>query len=287
MDRGALPFDINDFGAMSPKGSQAHQIQVINSCLIKDTESSVDDFFKSIMSDNYNREPQPVPPVPSSSATNSYPNYAGGYNPMNQYNQFNSNPASLPHSSSMFPTAQIQHSYSLSNLDICYNGPIPSYSTTDNPNTYNNPIAQPPLPPFEGNVSDEYNPDSWEMDMSWNTSQESGFNHSLDAPRSPPHYERKGVNTNIIEYIDPSITENHLTGSADVDHRQLLLPMSGANTLGKSVKDRGRLADVDHRNLISLTGSPKTEKDTQANASTTDNSEIDEADGVQWKKDMV
>lgn len=215
MDRGALPFDINDFGAMSPKRNEAQHIQVLNSCSVKDTESSVDDFFKSIMSDSYNREPQPVPPVPSSSAPNSYPNYTGGYNQINQYNRFNSSPASLPHSGSMFPLA---HSYSLPNQDNCYNGPIPSsYATTNNPNTYNNPIAPPPLPSFDGNVSDEYNPDSWEMDMSWNTSQESSFNHSLDAPRSPPHYERKGVNTNVIEYIDPSINENHLTGSADVD----------------------------------------------------------------------
>lgn len=39
-----------------------------------------------------------------------------------------------------------------------------------------------------------------------------------------------------------------------------MAPMNGLNALG--AKDRGRLVDVDHRNLISLTGSPKlTEKD--------------------------
>lgn len=56
------------------------------------------------------------------------------------------------------------------------------------------------------------------------------------------------------------MNDSHIAGAGDVDHRQLILPMNGLNALG--AKDRGRLSDVDHRNLISLTGSPKlTEKD--------------------------
>lgn len=269
MDGGTLPFDINDFLAVSPKRSEAQAIQVINSQSIqsKDSgESTIDDFFKTIMPENYTREPQPVPPVPSPSASSNYQNYTSGYNP---YNQFNSPPTPLPHSSSMFTGPP--HPYPIPHQNNRYNGPIPGpYSTNTNTNSYANSTIPPPLPPpfnsSSSNVGDEYNPDSWEMNMSWNTTRDSSFNHSLDAPRSPPHYERKGLNTNVIEYIDPSINENPLTGSADVDHRQLLLPLSGPNALGKSAKDRGRLMDVDHRNLISLTGSPKTDKEISTNA---------------------
>lgn len=52
--------------------------------------------------------------------------------------------------------------------------------------------------------------------MSWNTTQDSSFNQSMDAPHSPPLYERKGVNTNVIEYIDPSLNESHLTGGKQI-----------------------------------------------------------------------
>lgn len=223
MDGGHLPFDINDFSSASPKVNQAH-FQVINSN--KEENFNVDDFFKSLMPDSYTPAiPQPVPPAP----TNFYGS-AFQQQQVSNYDQFN-----------------------------------PYQSYPNNSNNFNNSI-QPPLPPssFDGNQSnvanDEYNPDSWEMDMSWNTTQDSSFNQTMDAPHSPPHYERKGVNTNVIEYIEPSANDSHLNASGDVDHRQLILPMNGLSALGG--KDRGRLIDVDHRNLISLTGSPKlTEKD--------------------------
>lgn len=237
MDGGRLPFDINDFSNGSPKGNEAH-IQVINSSSGKDNENfSIDDFFKTLMHDTYTPAipiPQPVPPAPTDFYGARFSQQSQQQPPYDQFNQYQ------PY--------------------------------TNDANNFNNSI-QPPLPPSydtnQRNVSnDEYNPDSWEMDMTWNTTQDSSFNQSMDAPHSPPHYERKGVNTNVIEYIEPSADDSHLAGSGDVDHRQLILPMNGLNALG--AKDRGRLIDVDHRNLISLTGSPKlTDKDT-ANESHTE-----------------
>lgn len=238
MDGGRLPFDINDFTSSSPKSSEA-QIQVLDSTSSKENE--IDDFFKTLMHDTYTPAiPQPVPAVGSANF------YGSGFPPQqtNSYDQFNQyDNSNVNVSTNLFP----------GDNNTSYNQ---SYS-----NSFNAPITQPPLPPSRNRE------DSWEMDMSWNANQDSSFNQSMDAPRSPPHYERKGVNTNVIEYIEPGVNESHLTGAGDVDHRQLILPMNGLSALG--AKDRGRLIDVDHRNLISLTGSPKlTDKD--ANGSQSD-----------------
>lgn len=235
MDGGRLPFDINDFSSSSPKRNEAH-IQVIDSTSSKDNE--IDDFFKTLMHDTYTPAipPQPVPAVGA-------PNYYGSSFPPQQpntyeFNQYENTPVNNV-SSNLFSGDANNSSYNQS-----YSG------------TFNAPIAQPPLPrPPPTNPQE-----NWEMDMSWNASQDSSFNQSMDAPRSPPHYERKGINTNVIEYIEPGVNDSHIAGAGDVDHRQLILPMNGLNALG--AKDRGRLIDVDHRNLISLTGSPKlSEKD--------------------------
>lgn len=236
MDGGRLPFDINDFASSSPKGNEAH-IQVINSTSSKENE--IDDFFKTLMHDTYTPAlpPQPVPAVGTT-------NYYASQFPSQQtntyeFNQYESTSGNV--STSLFAGDANSSTYNQ------------SYT-----NTFNAPIAQPPLPP-SANQSE-----NWEMDP-WNASQESNFNQSMDAPRSPPHYERKGINTNVIEYIEPNVNDSH--GAGDVDHRQLILPMNGLNALG--AKDRGRLIDVDHRNLISLTGSPKL-SDKDANGSQID-----------------
>lgn len=240
MDGGRLPFDINDFSSTSPKSCEA-QIQVIDSSATKENE--IDDFFKTLMHDTYTPAipPQPVPAVGSANYYGSVfpPQQSGTYDPFSQYE---SNSANV--STNLF-TGDANNS--------TYN---PSYTST-----FNAPNTQPPLPPTSNQQ------ENWEMDMTWNNSRNSSFNQSMDAPRSPPHYERKGINTNVIEYIEPDVNES-MACTGDVDHRQLILPMNGLNALG--AKDRGRLMDVDHRNLISLTGSPKlTEKD--ANGSQLDN----------------
>ena len=234
MDGGRLPFDINDFASSSPKRNEAN-IQVIDSTSNKDN-SEIDDFFKTLMHDTYTPaipQPQPVPAVGTS-------NYYASSFPSQQTNNYEF---------SQYENTSVNVSTNLFSGDANNSSYNQSYS-----GTFNAPIAQPPLPPPPNRQ------ENWEMDMSWNANQESSFNQSRDAPRSPPHYERKGINTNVIEYIEPDVNDSHIAGAGDVDHRQLILPMNGLNALG--AKDRGRLIDVDHRNLISLTGSPKlTEKD--------------------------
>lgn len=224
MDGGRLPFDINDFSSSSsPKNSEA-QIQVINSS----KENEIDDFFKTLMHDTYTPA-LPPQPVAAAAPTSYYrSSFSSQQSNTYEFNQYENPSVTVP--PNLFPGDANSSTY-----DQSY------------PNTFNAPIAQPPLPP-PVNQSE-----NWEMDP-WNANQ------SMDAPRSPPHYERKGINTNVIEYIEPGVNDSHLTGAGDVDHRQLILPMNGLNALG--AKDRGRLIDVDHRNLISLTGSPKlTDKD--------------------------
>lgn len=267
MESGHLPFDINDFGtSMSPKSSETQPIQVINSAGHKD-DFNIDDFFKSIMPDVYNpADPQPRP-VPS--PARNYLNYTphGEYvppagNPYNQmppsqYGPDNYNP-NIP-GGNMYTPQMHQYRPPLNNTYPSVPQP-PAPFPAANPPTYTPLPPPPPLPTaFEGDdLNDEYNPDNWEMDMSWNSNQDASFNQNLDGPRSPPHYERKGHNANLIEYVDPSI-EEHISGSGDVDHRQLMVPIPGALT------NPGRPVDVDHRNLISLTGSPKTDKDVTSN----------------------
>lgn len=289
MDGANLPFDINDFSATSPKQNESQHIQVISSCGVnKENDVSIDDFFKSLMPDSYTPVPQPVPPVASSSSTNYY---GGGYTappPPTSYESHLHRFSATMHDTQFSTSSSVPpfprpptNPFVRPPQQNPYGAANPSPYQQSTASNFNAPLSQPPLPPFERSTGDEYNPDSWEMDMSWNTSQESNFDQPLDAPHSPPHYERKGVNTNIIEYIDPSV-EDTLAGASDVDHRQLILPMNGLSAIG--AKDRGRLVDVDHRNLISLTGSPKlTDKE-----SSTIEAATRAMDGsASWKKDVV
>lgn len=249
MDGGRLPFDINDFSVSSPKSNEAH-IQVINSSSSKENDFNIDDFFKTLMPDTYTPaiQPQPVPPVANSSNYYNSPFQQQQNSSYDQFNQYDANASNTQ-----------------SNVFSGESNPYANVSYANNSNSFNTSVQPPlPQPSFDSNQqnvpNEEYNPDSWEIDMSWNSSQEASFNQSMEGPHSPPHYERKGINTNVIEYIEPNLNDPHLTGAGDVDHRQLILPMNGLNAIG--AKDRGRLIDVDHRNLISLTGSPKmAEKD--------------------------
>lgn len=261
MDGGNLPFDINDFGAMSPKSAETQPIQVINSAGPKE-DFNIDEFFKSIMPDVYNPA-DPVPkPVPSPA-----PNYMN-YPPHPEYVP----PNMYGNSYGVYSPAMNSYNPSRNNLYPPVPKPPPPFPTT---NSNYSTLPPPPPPSFDAeNLNDEYNPDNWEMDMSWNSTQNSSFNQSLDGPRSPPHYERKGHNANLIEYIDPSI-DGRIAGSGDVDHRQLIIPM--ANILSNK-GGKGRSVDVDHRNLISLTGSPKTDKDSKTSSERSNND---------WKKDIV
>jgi len=130
-------------------------------------------------------------------------------------------------------------------------------------------MPPPPLPPSLGTSSgsaDDFN-STWNMSMSW-TPLDSSLNSSgassssyanQSTPHSPPHFERKGSSAVApIEYNEHLHSNSATLGAEDVDHRTLQLPPAfdfGAK-LGLS-KDKSRqLVDIDHRNLISLTGSP-------------------------------
>ncbi|XP_071444475.1 uncharacterized protein [Hetaerina americana] len=66
-----------------------------------------------------------------------------------------------------------------------------------------------------------------------------------ETPESPPTYEKEGF-SDPVEYDDTEVPE--LRSGADVDHRTLA-PILPNNRLRE-------MKDIDHRNLISLTGSP-------------------------------
>lgn len=138
------------------------------------------------------------------------------------------------------------------------------------------PLAPPPVPPaFDGNLSDEYNPENWDLDMSWNNSQTDSFNQTIETPVSPPHFEREGRSESVVEYTEHGHDSESLNPTSDVDHRQLRLPNAPANLINS---EKVRSADVDHRNLISLTGSPPIRK--------TDGDAAKKATNL-WKGDMV
>ncbi|XP_012262702.2 uncharacterized protein LOC105689903 isoform X1 [Athalia rosae] len=77
-------------------------------------------------------------------------------------------------------------------------------------------------------------------------------NIMLETPESPPLFEKAGF-IDPIEYDDSQPQEPLLSSSGDVDHRVIPMPMVVENQLPHRLM---KTADVDHRNLISLTGSP-------------------------------
>lgn len=302
MDGGKLPFDINDFKSSSPEKSDPQPIQVIGSqTLAKDlADFNIDEFFKSILPENNaassystNVPPQPVPPVsegytsiyanlpPTSNyrrqsdiygSQNSYPNP-----PMPQQQQYPQPSGPLPprmppanhYGRPQLPYNSVPQSISSYGMPP---RPPPRYPPANTNYAAHIPLPPAPIPlAFDGNLSDEYNPESWDMEMSWNSNQTIAFNLSSETPTSPPHFDQEGVDTDTIEYVDNN--DEIMTSETDVDHRQLRLPNMPISAISK---EKGRALDVDHRNLISLTGSPimKSDKD-------------DDAAQLLWKSDMV
>ncbi|CAL7935852.1 unnamed protein product [Xylocopa violacea] len=96
--------------------------------------------------------------------------------------------------------------------------------------------------------------DRWDTnnDATWPNSVR-GKNEILsETPESPPIYEKAGF-TDPVEYDDSQPQESLLSTTGDVDHRVIPIPMTVENQLSYRLM---KAADVDHRNLISLTGSP-------------------------------
>lgn len=232
------------------------------------------------MPDSYSpNPPQPVPPVSTDYSLPSIygegPRYTSpqqnvsfrppappqpGYRPpMPPNNPYNSSqPRPSPNSHYGVPPNP--------NFNPTFNSTMSNYSHPPRPrypiiqNNFNNhmPLAPPPIPPaFDGNLSDEYNPENWDLDMSWSNTEADSFNQTIETPVSPPHFEREGRTESVIEYIDHGHESDSLNPTSDVDHRQLRLPKPAANLINQ---DKVRSVDVDHRNLISLTGSPPIRK---------------------------
>ncbi|XP_063978031.1 uncharacterized protein LOC135162955 [Diachasmimorpha longicaudata] len=73
-----------------------------------------------------------------------------------------------------------------------------------------------------------------------------------ETPESPPMYEKSSFR-DPVQYNDSQTEEPILSSAADVDHRVIPIPLPpDAHVQHRLMKG----ADVDHRNLISLTGSP-------------------------------
>ncbi|XP_033331838.1 uncharacterized protein LOC117223588 isoform X1 [Megalopta genalis] len=91
-----------------------------------------------------------------------------------------------------------------------------------------------------------------------------------ETPESPPMYEKAGF-TDPVEYDDPQPQESLLSTTGDVDHRVIPIPMTVENQLPYRLM---KAADVDHRNLISLTGSPANHNVNDSSMSTIPNSTL-------------
>ncbi|XP_055376703.1 regulation of nuclear pre-mRNA domain-containing protein 2 [Condylostylus longicornis] len=127
-------------------------------------------------------------------------------------------------------------------------------------------IPPPPIPPMLNDHSLEF-PVDW--NSSWNTSNNT-FNNIIDTPVSPPHFEKEGNNLRVVEYDEE--LDNMALFSEDIDNRNLSI-----------IKDKNRLIDVDHRNLISLTGSPGL---SNSKAEEFANSFLNDADDLFQQKDV-
>ncbi|BFF96308.1 uncharacterized protein DMAD_13535 [Drosophila madeirensis] len=270
LDSGKLPFDINDFKRDSKDLGSA--IEVIGSRSDDEAYAPSANFYK----------PEPISSYSSSNNSggsggggnnSSIPGLGGGggargngsaggeYNP-NQ-SQFDSPLAPPPifgsnNQEQYVPPLPSHHGYGGNGGG----GQDAQYTPA--------PMPPPPLPPSlgssgsGGNGGDDFN-STWNMSMSW-TPLDTSLNSSgasssaynpQSTPHSPPHFERK-ASVAPPEYSDHLHNNAAALGAEDVDHRTLQLPPAfnfGAK-LGLSQDKTRQLVDIDHRNLISLTGSP-------------------------------
>ncbi|XP_053958039.1 regulation of nuclear pre-mRNA domain-containing protein 2 [Anastrepha ludens] len=282
---GKLPFDINDFKSDdSPSTKSSQPIEVIGSRSDDESYSSGTEYYKPEPLSGYSSSssiaipglnPLPVPPVESgyTSLARSAQQYGGLLPPPNTslfggnnglHHDYNPNytPDSGYHGGG--GVAAVGGNTGPGGQPLMPPPPIPNLNLLDNVNG-NNCIGGTARPPNNG--SDEFN-SSWNMNMTWtsldssNISNSSYTGDSLDTPVSPPHFDRESSSGGgaTIEYSE-QLTSNVLISQQDVDHRQLHLPAFDAPSVDLGVKlglskEKTRQLDIDHRNLISLTGSP-------------------------------
>ncbi|KAJ3650238.1 hypothetical protein Zmor_021936 [Zophobas morio] len=166
----------------------------------------------------------PPPPIEASSDSARFPYQEGGHLPLL--------PPPMPPFSAKSDYENPYQAYSSADkANYGFDHQTESFNTSNGSNSY---------PPNAEEYNPEQEPETWEPDASWTQSQ-----LDTDTPESPPLFEKEGY-VEGVEYHDTIVT----SGAADVDHRIL-------HTLSTELEDiRGRGKDVDHRNLISLTGSP-------------------------------
>lgn len=263
MDGGQLPFDINDFKRETSGKDRGSAIEVIGSRSDDESYTPAANYYKpdSLNSGSYGNSNangnSGMPGIPGLGG-------GGGGNASDEYS-----PAPVGYGNILPPPAPPI----FGGTGQEYAPPPPphhGYGQSDNQYTpaplNSNPMAPPPpMPAAIASASsvDDFN-STWDMSMTWtpldNSLNSSGASSSYGSqaqatPHSPPHFERKG-NGAPIEY-----SEHHnasALGAQDVDHRTVQLPPA-FNFRPKSAlseEQTRQLVDIDHRNLISLTGSP-------------------------------
>lgn len=240
--------------------------------------------------------PHPVTPVISRMINNQNTPSLGGSGGLNNCQMSHSTPLSVRNLSESHTPSPYSSQNSQSNITGPFDGsanantvnplpppPLPPSIFLDEENCYNKLPPKFPTwtPPNEGikdsakweekgknsmnptwpGECDDKNKNSW-MDGDgdrWNSNNDSTWpvsgrtkNDMLsETPESPPIYEKAGF-AEPVEYNEPQPQES-LNTTGDVDHRVIPIPMTRENQLPYRLIKAG---DVDHRNLISLTGSP-------------------------------
>ncbi|KAK6643694.1 hypothetical protein RUM43_005204 [Polyplax serrata] len=160
------------------------------------------------------------------------------------------------------------HRTNVQNMEPLQPPPIPPIFTTSDPFSVNWKSDWGQTDGTDvGNWNHEPPPQNWnvpgQVQDSWIDQRQSTL--TTDTPESPPLYEKKGI-SQPLEYDDSLPAASLL----DVDHRTLL-PISELRDMDHRIEVSHRIdvdhrkltklgpKDVDHRNLISLTGSPRNE----------------------------
>ncbi|KAF2879770.1 hypothetical protein ILUMI_26396 [Ignelater luminosus] len=181
---------------------------------------------------NYVNAPYEPTPPPYQSNTPSYQPAATSYEPSHQVY-----PTPAPTLQPPPPTTSFEP----------FNPDYAAYQNPEPPLTNYPPPSVPISNPYS--TADEYNPEEeiekWDTEATW----EQPPPVDLDTPESPPLFEKEGYG-DPIEYHDANV----FSGAEDVDHR--VLPSIITDSVNTEEKIGHRSKDVDHRNLISLTGSP-------------------------------
>ncbi|ALC39556.1 CG15160 [Drosophila busckii] len=248
---GQLPFDINDFKRETNAKDRGSAIEVIGSRSDDESYTPSANFYKpeTLNSNAYanNANGNSVGSIPGLGSSGN----TGEYNPAQMHSSYGGVlPPPAPPSFEEYAPPPPPH--------LGY-GQAESQYTPAPLNSSNNMAPPPPMPANAGGV-DDFN-STWDMSMTWTpldnslNSSSSSYTPTQITPRSPPHFERKG-NGAPIEYNDHHNASG--LGAQDVDHRAVQLPPA-FNFRSKTTQNEDLtrpLVDIDHRNLISLTGSP-------------------------------